>query len=186
MIITVSSLPSDRKNCRVNRQKPANSDDTTTDTPTESFWKGDSNGIEQQRDESKWTEKNPGQSRGDCGQEGNEPWHIASARCAVKLTSTYPAPRIGKTLEQNTSKGQGSNINDNSGAEQRQRKHAIDAATLKMAAFPFSFSSFLFLFPFLFPFFFFSFSLFPYSSWRPQIRKFYQRTRATMLRWQCV
>jgi hypothetical protein len=78
----------------------------------------------------------------------------------VKLTSTYPAPRIGKTLEQNTLKGRGSNINDNSGAEQHQRKHAIDAATLKMTAFPFSISSFLFLFPFLFPFFFFSVSLF--------------------------
>ncbi len=83
-----------------------------------------------------------------------------SACCAVKLTSTYPAPRIGKTLEQNTLKGRGSNINDNSGAEQHQRKHAIDAATLKMTAFPFSISSFLFLFPFLFPFFFFSVSLF--------------------------
>jgi hypothetical protein len=82
-----------------------------------------------------------------------------SVRCAVKLTSTYPAPRIGKTLEQNTLKGWGSNINDNSGAEQHQRKHAIDAATLKMTAFPlfylffsFSFSlSFSFLFLFCFP-----------------------------------
>jgi hypothetical protein len=81
------------------------------------------------------------------------------------------APRIGKTLEQNTSKGWGLNINDNSGAE-HQRKHAIGAATLKMVAVPlfflffsfsllFFFSSFLFLF-FSFLFLFFSFLFFSF------------------------
>jgi hypothetical protein len=56
-----------------------------------------------------------------------------------------------------------------------------------MAPFPLFFLFFSFSFSLSFSLSFsFLFSIFPYSSWRPQIRKFYQRTRATMLRWQCV
>lgn len=154
MTITVSSPPSDRKICRVNRQKPANSDNTTTDTPTESFWKGDSNGIEQQRDGSKWTEKNPGQSRGDSGRSCAVAY---SARCAVKLTSTYPVPRIGKTLEQNTSKGWGSNIKWQFRSRAASKEGRNRCSDVKNGGF----SPFLsLLFFFFFPFFFFSFSLF--------------------------
>jgi hypothetical protein len=69
----------------------------------------------------------------------------------VKLTSTYPAPRIGKTLEKKYIEG----AEFEHGAE-HQRKHTIDTATLKMEAFPHFFLFFSFSFSFSL-----SFSLFP-------------------------